>query len=55
MYIRRDQDNLLVYGPDRPCSKQKLKIKLQNFDQLNFSIFFCCLKKKKEIEHNKFR
>ena len=43
--LRRDQVNLLVYGPDRLYFKQKQKITLQNFCQLAFSksIIFCFL------------
>ena len=29
--VRRDQVNLLVYGPDRPYFKQKQKNNIQNF------------------------
>ena len=47
--FRRDQVNLLVYGPDWPYFKQKQKI-LESFDQLAFlkSMIFCVLKIKRK-------
>ena len=44
-YIKQDQVNLLVYGPDRPYFKQKQKI--------YFNLLFLLSEKKKDIKHNK--
>ena len=38
--IRRDQVNLLVYRPDWPYFKQKPKIILQNFGQMDFLLIY---------------
>ena len=40
-YIKQDQVNLLVYGPDRPYFKQKQKI--------YFNLLFLLSEKKKKI------
>ena len=52
--LRRDQVNLLVYGPDRPYFKQKQKIMLQNFGQLAFFLiyYFLLFEKKKKRKKN---
>ena len=54
--LRRDQVNLLVYGPDRPYFKQK-KIYIYIYILRDFGFFksitFRFLKKKKGIKHNK--
>ena len=56
MFLRRDQVNLLVYGPGRPCFKRKQKNNITKiwltrfFFNLLFSAF-CFLQKKEYKVH----
>ena len=47
LHIRRDQVNLLIYGPDQPYFKQKQKSNSAKFSLSRFFqfIIFCFLKK----------
>ena len=52
--VRRDQVNLLVYGPDRPYFKQKQKNNITKFWPTDFFlVYYFLLFEEKEIKHNK--
>ena len=53
MFLRRDQVNLLVYGPNRPCFKRKQKNNITKIWLTGFFLIYFLLsdfRKKKRIQ-----